>query len=317
MSGGSNEVQATFWLLNAPTSLVALSETQPDGVGLGTFNRDGTPWVYRKPVAASRSQTFIADAHEVSSRTFLAHIRHATAGEPTIENTHPFEQHGRLFAHNGVLGDLPALRGRLGGHAALVQGSTDSELYFTLMTKRIEELGDMIRTVDTCKVTDNLWGERWSKLCVNGMHNGVSAASGLSGNAMRQDDKIRHLIIALGGEAVRVGQAQGYRLEDIAGQDAEKLARASEGDKGALEEVEALMLALRNSQGRSEAQRPSMGQDMMKGRRTEIDFINGVIVERGAAMNRKVSTHQKLIAAVKDVELGRAKPSADLLYAIN
>ena len=63
MSGGSNEVQATFWLLNAPTSLVSLSETQPDGVGLGTFNRDGTPWVYRKPVAASRSQTFIADAH--------------------------------------------------------------------------------------------------------------------------------------------------------------------------------------------------------------------------------------------------------------
>ncbi len=139
MSGGPNEVQATFWLLDAPTSLVQLSETQPDGVGLGTFNPDGTPWVYRKPVAANRSQTFIADAHEVRSRTFLAHIRHATAAEPTIENTHPFEQHGRLFAHNGVLGDLPALRARLGDHAALIRGSTDSELYFTLMTKRIEE----------------------------------------------------------------------------------------------------------------------------------------------------------------------------------
>ena len=141
MSGGPNEVQATFWLLDAPTSLVALSETQPDGVGLGTFDGNGSPSVYRKPVAASRSQTFIADAHEVSSRTFLAHIRHATAGEPTIENTHPFEQHGRLFAHNGVLGDLPALRERLGTHADLVHGSTDSELYFTLMTKRIEEHG--------------------------------------------------------------------------------------------------------------------------------------------------------------------------------
>ncbi len=141
MSGGANQVQATFWLLDAPTSLVQLSESQPDGVGLGTFNGDGTPSVYRKPVAANRSQTFIADAHEVSSRTFLAHIRHATAGEPTIENTHPFEQHGRLFAHNGVLGDLPALRERLGAHAALLHGSTDSELYFTLMTKRIEEQG--------------------------------------------------------------------------------------------------------------------------------------------------------------------------------
>jgi 2-dehydropantoate 2-reductase len=185
------------------------------------------------------------------------------------------------------------------------------------MTKRIEELGDMIRTIDTCKVTDNLWGERWSKLCVNGMHNGVSAASGLSGNAMRQDERIRKLIIALGGEGVRVGQALGYKLEDIAGQDAEKLARASEGDEKALEEVEALMVALRNSQGRSEHQRPSMGQDMQKGRRTEIDFINGVIVERGAAINRKVSTHQKLIAAVKQVELGKAAPSPDILYAIN
>lgn len=139
MSGGTHEVQATFWLLDAPTSLIALSDTQPDGVGLGTFNADGSPWLYRKPVAASRSQTFIADAHEVKSRTFLAHIRHATAGEPTLQNTHPFEQHGRLFAHNGVLGGLDRLRARLGEHAQLVQGTTDSELYFTLMTKRIEE----------------------------------------------------------------------------------------------------------------------------------------------------------------------------------
>ncbi len=141
MSGGHHEVQATFWLLDAPTSLLQLSETQPDGVGLGTFNSDGTPWVYRKPVAANRSQTFIADAHEVRSRTFLAHIRHATAASPTRENTHPFDQHGRLFAHNGVLGGLDALRDRLGQHASLLQGSTDSELYFTLITKRIEELG--------------------------------------------------------------------------------------------------------------------------------------------------------------------------------
>src|SRR6202171_4277567 len=184
------------------------------------------------------------------------------------------------------------------------------------MTRRIEELGELIRTVDTCKVTDNLWGERWSKLCVNGMHNGVSAASGLSGNDIRQNERIRRVIIKLGGEAVRIGQALGYRLEDIAGQDSEKLARASEGDKGALEEVEALMLALRNSQGRSEAQRPSMGQDMQKGRRTEIDFINGVLLAQGRRVNRKVGTHEKLIAAVKKVELGQAPPSPEHLYAI-
>jgi glutamine amidotransferase len=141
MTGGTREVQATFWLLDAPTSLLLQSETQPDGVGLGSFEADDTPNVYRKPVSANRSQTFIADARQASSRTFLAHIRHATAAQPTLENTHPFMQHGRLFAHNGVLDNLGELRRRLGSHAELLGGETDSELYFTLITKRIEECG--------------------------------------------------------------------------------------------------------------------------------------------------------------------------------
>ena len=141
MSGGTREVQASFWLLDAPMSLLLQSDSQPDGVGLGTFDGDGSPSVYRKPVAANRSQTFIAGAQQVRSITFLAHIRHATAGAASFENTHPFEQHGRLLAHNGVLGDLAELRRRLGPYAELVQGTTDSELLFGLITKRIEENG--------------------------------------------------------------------------------------------------------------------------------------------------------------------------------
>ncbi len=141
MSGGAHEVQATFWLLDAPTSLLNQSQSQPDGVGLGTFQADGTPSIYRKPVPANRSETFIASAHQVRSRTFLSHIRHATAAAPTLENTHPFEQNGRIFAHNGVLADLPRLRSKLGPYESLVQGATDSELYFTLMTRCIEERG--------------------------------------------------------------------------------------------------------------------------------------------------------------------------------
>ena len=81
MSGGTREVQATFWLLDAPLSLLLQSENQPDGVGLGTFSADGSPRVYRKPVAANRSETFIAGASDVRSATFLSHIRHATVAD--------------------------------------------------------------------------------------------------------------------------------------------------------------------------------------------------------------------------------------------
>lgn len=141
MTGGTNEVQATFWLLDAPMSLLLQSESQPDGVGLGTFDEGGNPNVYRKPVAANRSQTFISGAQSVRSRTFMAHIRHGTGTPSTLENTHPFEQKGRLLGHNGVLGDLDDLRARLDGYEDLIQGTTDSELYFTLITKRIDENG--------------------------------------------------------------------------------------------------------------------------------------------------------------------------------
>ena len=139
MTGGTREVQATFWLLDAPASLLLQSENQPDGVGLGTFRADGTSNVYRKPVAANRSETFITGALNVRSATFLSHIRHATVADPRMENTHPFEQNGRLMAHNGVVGDVPELRRRLGDHAELVHGETDSEHYFALITKRIDE----------------------------------------------------------------------------------------------------------------------------------------------------------------------------------
>jgi 2-dehydropantoate 2-reductase len=59
-----------------------------------------------------------------------------------------------------------------------------------------------------------------------------------------------------------------------------------------------------------------MGQDMQKGRRTEIDFINGLIVERGREFSLPAPTHEKLIAAVKRVELGHAAPSPEVIYAL-
>src|SRR5258708_16386746 len=49
------------------------------------------------------------------------------------------------------------------------------------ITKRVEELRDMVRRIDSAKTTTNLWGERWSKLCQNGMKNGASAPTGLTG----------------------------------------------------------------------------------------------------------------------------------------
>jgi 2-dehydropantoate 2-reductase len=184
------------------------------------------------------------------------------------------------------------------------------------ITKRLEAFATMIATVDSVKATTNLWGERWSKLCVNGMANGVAAATGMSGNEMHGDAKIRGLSIRLGGEGVRIGQALGYQLEHIRMHEPETLARAAEGDRRALDEIEGQILAALSSNTRSNLARPSMGQDMMKGRRTEIDFINGVIAAKGEALGRPAPTHRALVAAVKRVESGAVPARPENLYAI-
>ncbi len=184
------------------------------------------------------------------------------------------------------------------------------------VTARAEEIAAMIATIDSVKVTTNLWGERWSKLCLNGMRNGVSAATGLAGNAADRDPDVRRFAIHLGGEAVRVGQALGYDLEHIGPLEPDMLARAHEGEKEALEEVEALMLAAAGGNTRSDLQRPSMGQDMLKGRRTEIDFMNGLIVAKGAEIGLPAKAHARLVAAVKQVERGEVPARPENLYPV-
>lgn len=143
MTGGRQAVRATFWLLEAPDSLAQQSRREPDGTGLGYFDDQGAPHVDKAPLAAYEDQEFARQAREVCSRTFVAHVRYASTGKLTMVNTHPFEQQQRLFAHNGVIGDLPALERELGPAMSWVQGETDSERFFALITKEIERVGDV------------------------------------------------------------------------------------------------------------------------------------------------------------------------------
>ncbi|HEY6523361.1 MAG TPA: class II glutamine amidotransferase [Solirubrobacteraceae bacterium] len=143
MSGGRKPVHATFWLLEAPDSLSQQSHREPDGTGLGYYDDDGHPIVSKQAVAAFRDRDFAREAREVHSRTFVAHVRYASTGGLSERNTHPFEQDGRLFAHNGVIEGLDLLEAELGDAMSLVSGDTDSERFFALITREARRTGDV------------------------------------------------------------------------------------------------------------------------------------------------------------------------------
>ena len=196
------------------------------------------------------------------------------------------------------------------------------------ITPRVEELVKWFSGIDSAKATTNLWGERWSKLVQNAMGNGVTAATGLTSPDCLRHERIRRFQIALAGEAIRVGQALGYTLEKVRGVEPEKFARAAEGDAAALAEVESALIPKGDANPRGDIQRPSMAQDILKGRRTEIDAMNGFIARKGAEVGVAAPSHVKLagdryadrawraeaLAVSLDLSF-RRKPTGDMVNA--
>ena len=113
LTAGTERVHATFWLLDAPDSLEVQSRRNVDGSGIGFFGPAGAPVLDKQPEAAFRDEDFIREAKHAESAVFVAHVRWATAGGRTLQNTHPFAMQGRIMAHNGGFGDLRRLEEQL------------------------------------------------------------------------------------------------------------------------------------------------------------------------------------------------------------
>ena len=141
LTAGTARVRATFWLLDAPDSLEVQSHRNADGSGIGFFDAAGAPVIDKQPEPAFEDEEFIHEAKQAESATFVAHVRYATAGGRAVHNTHPFAAHGRIMAHNGGVGELARLEEQLGSYRSLVQGDTDSERYFALITQQTDAHG--------------------------------------------------------------------------------------------------------------------------------------------------------------------------------
>ena len=108
---------------------------------------------------------------------------------------------------------------------------------------------------------------------------------------------------AFGAEVVRVGRAAGHRVEALLGIEAQRVVDAAEG-RG-LESVEAdLAAAAQKNQGG----RPSFLQDVMKGRRTEVDYLNGFVAAEGRRLGVDTPFNDAVVAAVHRFPVGKLTP---------
>lgn len=186
--------------------------------------------------------------------------------------------------------------------------------YLRPATARTRELAALLEQIDSAGVTDDLAGERWSKLAVNAMRNGLSAATGLSGNDRDGEPLPRRISLALGAEAVRVARRLGHALSDIAGIAPDDLLRAELGDAESLAKCEGVLIE--TAERRSDRQRPSMAQDLAKGRRTEHEAITGRVLAAADETGEPVPVTRALHELMMALCAGRERPGRAHLGAL-
>jgi glutamine amidotransferase len=133
-------------LLDARNALRVQSREHPDGWGLGWYV-GGAPQVVRALEPAHADDDFAEVGEFVASTTILAHVRKASVGRVSLENTHPFEWGSWLFVHNGTIPAWDAARARI--EAAIdpalareLTGETDSERCFFVFLSRLQRRCD-------------------------------------------------------------------------------------------------------------------------------------------------------------------------------
>lgn len=168
---------------------------------------------------------------------------------------------------------------------------------------RARELARLMSAVAPSQVTTNLWGERWSKLTLNCMGNALAGLSGLGSAEVRSESVPRRIGIRLAAEAIRVGRARGFEVEPVFGIAAQRIVDAAEG-RG-LEAVEADMASgARFLSGG----RPSLLQDILKGRRTEIDYLNGYVSAEGRKLGVKTPFNDAIVELINQYPPGTLRP---------
>jgi len=137
-------------LKEIPKSLSILSREHFDGWGIAVYRSSLNPeekpsdsWALYKGIqSAEKDKAFHEISSKISGEVLISHVRRRTVGPVSLENTHPFERNGWVFAHNGTIKDRDYLRSGISpSQMKKIKGETDSELFFNFLLSRWEEKG--------------------------------------------------------------------------------------------------------------------------------------------------------------------------------
>jgi 2-dehydropantoate 2-reductase len=180
-------------------------------------------------------------------------------------------------------------------------------------TPRARALAEAMNDAITLtKFTNNLFGERWSKMAANCMSNPLAGLSGYGTSETKTVPTARRIGIQVAAEVINVARAAGHEVEPIAGIPAQRYVDGAAG-KGLTDLENDMVAAVGKTAG---AGRPSFLQDVMRGRRTEIEELNGFVVSEGQRLGVPTPFNVAVVNAVKAHAVGTLQPDPKNLDSI-
>jgi 2-dehydropantoate 2-reductase len=171
---------------------------------------------------------------------------------------------------------------------------------------RTRLLAEALGTVADVRVTQNIRGQVWSKLLVNSAFSGLGAISGLLYREVIADPAGKEAALAVWREGYDVGMAQGIELDEVLGVPADALVVRGPEDRGPADE------ALEVAMGYAGATKASMLQDLERGAKTEVDVINGGVVEKGREHGVPTPLNERVVELMHAMERGERRPGRDV-----
>lgn len=160
---------------------------------------------------------------------------------------------------------------------------------------RLEKVKKVLGAAGGTTILTNLMGIRWTKLLMNATFSGMSASLGVSFRPVLEDAKAMICISHIADEVIKVCHAKGFRMVEMQGENLESLELGSKAD------IPSKMELYRRVWGRHN-NKASMLQDLEKGQKTEIDYINGVVSRGGREFGIATPFNDKVVELVKEAE---------------
>lgn len=164
------------------------------------------------------------------------------------------------------------------------------------ITERILLIKDILESVGHCEVLTNIQGVKWSKVLMNATFSGMSAALGCTFGEVLYNSDAMNSLANIADETIKVARAHNIKLVEMQGKDFELLELESQTD------IPMKMPFYHEVWGRHVNLTASMLQDLEKGRRSEIDFINGYVVQKGKEANIPTPFNELVRKLVKRAE---------------